>query len=130
MSSKEGITGKRVSPDVAQVYLLDEIAGRLLALERQLPVKPQGIVEPLNPTNVTTTPRTLHPPFKRKWFSMSISNDGPDDCWVHVNTEKSPNPFLTRVGEVYEVDMQSPVIEDIRVWTDAGTAALRIKGVR
>lgn len=127
----EKIGSKRVNPEVAQVFLLDEIATRLLNLEKQLPQRPQGIVEPLVGVRATITPRVVTPPYKRKWFSVSIVNDGPDDCWVIVNTEKSPaQPYLTRVGEAYEVDMGSAVIEDIRIYTTSGTANLRIKGVR
>lgn len=121
----------KVSPEIAQVFLLDEIASRLLTLERQLPKRPIGIVEPLTPVRATVESRVVFPPYKRKWFSVSIVNDGPDDCWIIVNTEKSPaQPYLTRVGEAYEVDMGNDVIEDIRVYTSSGTANLRIKGVR
>lgn len=127
----KSLGNKRVNPDIAQVFLLDEIADRLMKLQKQLPVRPEGIVEPLSPTHVTTTPRVIYPPFKRKWFALSIVNDGPDDCWIVVNTEKSPaQPYLTRVGESYEADLGSPAIEDIRVYTESGTANLRIKGIR
>lgn len=129
--SGEGLGSKKVSPEIAQVFLLDEIASRLLKLEKTLPQRPEGIVEPLVGVRATTVARVLHPPFKRKWFSVSIVNDGPSDCWIIVNTEKSPpQPYLTRVGEAYEVDMGSAVIEDIRVYTEDGSANLRIKGVR
>lgn len=122
---------KRVNPAAMQVALLDEIAERLMRLEKQLPEKPEGIVEPLAPIRATTTPRVIHPPFHKKWHSISIVNDGPEDCWVVVNTEKSPaQPYLTRAGESYEADLGSPTIEDIRVYTEAGTANLRIRGVR
>lgn len=129
--NEQTVGSKRVDPQVASVFLLDEIAERLLTLEKQLPVRPVGIVEPLTPIKATITPRVIHPPYKKKWFSVSIVNDGPDDCWIVVNTEKSPaQPYFTRAGEAYEVDMGSGVIEDIRVYTDAGTANLRIRGVR
>lgn len=114
-----------------QVALLDEIAERLMRLEKQLPEKPEGIIEPLSPVRATTTARVIHPPMKRKWFSLTIVNDGPNDCWVVVNTEKSPpQPYLTRLGEEYEVNLGYGAIEDIRVYTEAGTANLRIRGVR
>lgn len=114
-----------------QVALLDEIAQRMMELQKQLPDKPEGIVEPLSPTKATTTPRVITPPYKKKWLALSIVNDGPSDCWIVTNTEKSPaQPYLTRAGEAYEVAMGSPVIEDIRVYTESGTANLRIKGVR
>ena len=131
MGDEEKKLSRRVDPQVAQVFLLDEIAERLLKLEKILPMRPEGIVEPLDPIRATMTPRVIHPPYKKKWFSMSIVNDGPEECWVVVNTEKSPaQPYLTRVGEAYEVDVGSPAIEDIRVYTNTGSANLRIKGVR
>jgi hypothetical protein len=114
-----------------QVALLDEIADRLMRLEKQLPEKPEGIIEPLNPVRATTTPRVIRPNMRKKWFSVVIVNDGPNDCWIIVNTEKSPpQPYLTRVGEAYETDLGSAAIEDVRVYTDTGTANLRIRGVR
>lgn len=130
-ANEDKLGAKRVNPEVAQVFLLDEIADRLMRLEKQTPKRPEGIVEPLTPTRVTTEARVIHPPYKRKWFSVSIVNDGPDDCWIVVNTEKSPaQPYLTRVGEAYEVDMGDAVIEDIRVYTEEGSANLRIRGIR
>lgn len=132
MPEKESLGTKKVSPAMATVFLLDEIAGRLQKLEKQLPIRPEGITEPLTPVRVTTTPRVIHPPLRSKlWFAVSIVNDGPDDCWIILNTEKStPQPYLTRAGETYEADFGSPVIEDIRVYTTAGTANLRVRGIR
>ena len=131
MGDEDELGSKRVNPQVASVFLLDEIAERLLRLEKQLPIRPEGIVEPLIPIKATMTPRVIHPPYKKKWFALSIVNDGPEECWVVVNTEKSPaQPYLIRVGEAYEADLGSPAIEDMRVYTDVGNANLRIKGVR
>lgn len=127
----ESFGSKRVNPEIAQVVLLDEIADRLLRLEKTLPIRPEGIVEPLTPVKATTEAKVIHPPYKKNWFSLSIVNDGPEECWVIVNTEKSPaQPYLTRVGEEYSVSLGGPVIEDIRVYTESGIANLRIKGVR
>lgn len=127
----EELGSKRVNPEIAQVFLLDEVADRLLQLSKTLPMRPEGIVEPLTPTRATQARKVIHPPYKKYWFSLSIVNDGPDECWVIVNTEKSPaQPYLTRVGEEYRVDVGGPSIEDIMVYTETGTANLRIKGVR
>lgn len=122
---------KRVNPAAMQVALLDEMCERLMKLAEQLPQKPEGIVEPLTPTKASITPRVIHPPYSKKWFSISIVNDGPEDCWVVVNTEKSPaQPYCIRAGEEYSASLGYPAIEDIRVYTNEGTANLRIKGVR
>lgn len=94
----------------------------------------EGIVEPLRGVIATTTSTAYKPPYAgvgKLWFSMSIVNDGPSDCWIVVNTEKSSNqPYEIMVDEVYEVDMKKAQIIDMLVWTDAGTASLRIRGVR
>ena len=67
---------KRVNPEVAQVFMLDEYAERMLAIQKTQTIRPEGIVEPLAPIHVTTTPRVVFPPRKKKWFSVSIVNDG------------------------------------------------------
>ena len=124
---------RRVDPKVFQTALLDEIAERLLKLEKLTAQQyPEGIVEPLHTFTATTTPRVVTPPIKdKRWFSVNIINDGAADCWVVVNTEKSSTmPMLIRDTEVTNVDMKSAKIVDLLLWTDAGTASLRIRGVR
>jgi hypothetical protein len=92
---------------------------------------PEGIVEPLHIITATITRRAITPPMHKPWFSVSVVNDGPDDCWVIVNSEKSStSPSLVRNGEPCEIDFGAPVIEDLVVWCDSGTASLRIRGVR
>ena len=60
LESKE--TRRRVESGVYQVALLDEIAERLLAIEtHNKEISPEGIVEPLTETTVTTTPIVFEP---------------------------------------------------------------------
>lgn len=118
----------KISADVMAIALLDEIAQRL---KDESSNKPVGIVDPLHPIIVTQIRQVITPPMRKPWFSMSIVNDGPSNCWIIVNSEKSSTtPYDLGVGEVYEVDMQSPKIQDIIAYCDSGTAKLRIKGVR
>ena len=126
MGEKE--THKRILGEPLAVALLDEIAQRL---KDESTNKPVGIVEPLHPITVTQQRQIITPPIRKPWFSMSIVNDGPSNCWIIVNSEKSSTtPYDLGVGEVYEVDMGSPKISDIIAYCDSGTARLRIKGVR
>ena len=116
-----------------QIALLDEIAERLLALEtHNKEISPEGIVEPLPILSVTTTPVVVQPPQEGKhWFSLSVVNDGPQPCWIVVNTGKSSTrPYQIQLDEVYEVTFIKPLIYDMRLYTDAGIASVRIKGAR
>jgi len=130
-----GSKEQRVTLDsqVLTTALLDEIAGRLLALEaHNKEISPEGIVEPLPILNVTTTPVVVQPPQEGKhWFSLSVVNDGPQPCWIVVNTGKSSTrPYQIQLDEVYEVTFIKPLIYDMRLYTDAGIASVRIKGAR
>lgn len=112
--------------------LLDEIAERLLKIEQnQTEQQAKGIVEPLNIISVTTVQQVITPPQRKPWFSVSAVNDGPENCWIIVNTEKSSTtPYLLYPDETFEVDMGAALIDDLLVWCDSGTATLRIRGVR
>ncbi len=122
---------KRSNPQALMTALLDEICERLLNLETLANSSiPIGAVDPLPIITATTEP-VVYQPQIGKWFSVSIVNDGPSPCWIIVNTGISfTRPYLLNVREVYEVDMRTAKIEDIRYYTDEGTANLRIKGVR
>jgi len=121
----------RVRPDVLQAALMHRVARRLAELidlvRQQIP---EGIVEPLSPVTAKTEPKAVTPPMGRPWFSVSVINDGPNDCWVVVNSEQAAEPYLLRVDESYDVDMGAARITDLCVWTDSGEARLRIRGVR
>jgi len=123
---------KLMRADEAQVLLLDKLVEEIKDLNRRVKEQtPEGIVEPLHIITATTTRQVITPPMRKPWFSISIVDDGPDDCWVIVNSEKSStSPSLVRVGEPCEIDFGSALIEDIVVWCETGTASLRIRGVR
>jgi len=122
----------RIRPDVLQAALLHKITKRLGDLTKLVQQQiPEGVVEPLRPVVATTEPQVVKPPvWNKPWFSVSIVNDGPNDCWVVVNTENGGNPYLLKVDESYEDDFKSAKIRDIYVYTDTGTATLRIRGTR
>lgn len=126
----------RVRPDILQAALLHKISKSLGDLNAKIDglaslVKeqiPLGMVDPHNLT-VTTTPFAYRP--NHPLFAVSIVNDGPNDCWIVVNTGKSSTtPYHLLVDEVYEEDLGSAKIQDIYMHTDTGTAALRIRGTR
>ena len=138
---------KLIRSDEAMVLLLDKLVQKMDELNKQqiettaeLKIQgqilseqiPEGIVEPLNIVHVTDQQRVITPPMKKNWFSVSIVNDGPDPCWIIVNSEKSTtSPYLLRMNEPTEVEMGTAKIVDIVCSCDSGQeAALRIRGVR
>ena len=115
--------------------LLDEIAGRLLSLEtHNKEITPEGIVEPQVEMTITTEPTIVTPASAeagKPWFSVSIINDGPEYCWVVINTGKSSTtPHKVSNGETYEVQFIKALIYDLRLYTDTGSAVMRITGTR
>ena len=127
-----------IKADEATVLLLDKMLQELRRVSDQSNqtlqlVKqqiPEGIIDPKEVT-ATTIPFSIIPPLDKKWFSISIINDGPDDCYVVVNTEKSStNPHLILIHEAFEVDLNIAKIIDAQVWCSSGTSALRIRGMR
>ena len=131
--SKSSERRKRLDPSVLNTAILDEIAERLFQIQKHFEEEtPQGIVEPLPLLTVTTTPSVVEPPHEGKyWFSVSVVNQGPQDCYVVVNTGKSSEtPHLCDSGETYEVRFSKPLIYDLRLWTDTGVATVKIKGTR
>ncbi len=124
---------RQSSHDALNTALLDEIAQRLLNIEvHNKELSPEGIVEPLAIITVTTANTIVEPPnLGNLWFSVSIINDGPDPCWVVINSGKSSTtPHRINDDETYEVRFIKPVIQDLMLSTDSGTASVRITGTR
>lgn len=127
-----------IRADEATVQLLDKMLQEfrrvsdqtnqsLQLIKQQIP---EGIIDPKEVT-ATTVPQTIVPPLDKRWFSISIIDDGPDPCYVVVNTEKSStNPYLMQMHETFEVDFGVPKIVDALIWCGSGSAHLRIRGVR
>jgi hypothetical protein len=113
------------------VALLDEIAERLCALQRfQEEERAEGVVEPIEPVSVNEELRHVIAPIK-PWFSVNVVNDGPDDVYVMVNTEKSFDWHRVPQGESYRVDMKRGIIKDLLLKCEAGkTASVRLVGSR
>ncbi|MDD5016014.1 MAG: hypothetical protein PHW73_13130 [Atribacterota bacterium] len=129
---------EKISIDEATVKLLDLLNQNIKKLSAQVKetndlVKyriPEGIIEPYNIT--ATTEQTVVKSMSNKyWFSICVINDGPDSCYVVVNTEaSSTTPHRIDANGSFEVDMGAPKIKDIMLYCVSGTASLRIRGVR
>jgi len=92
--------------------------------------RPRGIVEPLEPISVTDEPRRVIAPFG-PWFAVTILNDGPNDLWAIVNTEKSVERHHVLNGEVYGIDMKRAIIKDVLLQCDhLQTSTIRLVGTR
>ena len=130
-----GSNGQPSKAEAMIIALLDETAERLLSLEtHNKEITPDGIVDPLEETTVTTDPIVMRPSSAeagKYWFSASVINDGPQYCWVVVNTGKSSTrPHKIANGETYEISFIKAIIYDLRLYTDTGTAVIRITGTR
>jgi hypothetical protein len=121
-----------IRTDEAQVLLLDRLLAEIRNVKARIEEQiPEGIVEPLSIVHVTTENKIVHPPFGKNWFSVSVVNDGPDECLIVVNTEKSTtSPYPLRMNEVFEVDLGTAKIVDLFCHCKSGHADLRIRGVR
>lgn len=124
---------KYIRADQAQVLLLDKLLEEIRSVGTRLKEQtPEGVVEPLANKHVTTARMIIHPPqLDKPWFNLSVVSDGPDDCMIVVNTEKSATtPYRLRANETFEVDMGSAKIVDLLCYCETGTSDLRIRGVR
>jgi hypothetical protein len=123
---------KLIRADEAQVLLLDRMLQEIRRVASDIKQQiPAGIVEPLAPVHVTTARGVIHPPFRKPWFSVSVVNDGPDPCFIVVNSELSTtSPYELFKDEVFEVDLGCPKIVDLVHWCETGSATLRVRGVR
>lgn len=121
---------EKIEAGPMQVVLLDEIAGRLLAIEELIRAEqPVGAVEPIEKFKITDI-RT-HLPLRKPWFSVSIINDGEDDVFCIINTEKSFEEHRIRPNETYNIAMITAVITNLLFWCNKGEAAtVRIVGTR
>ena len=129
---------KLIRAEEATVLLLDKMLQEIRRISDQSNstlqlVKqqiPEGIIDPKD-VAATTVPQTITPPLDKRWFSISIVNDGADDCYIVVNTEQSStNPYLLKMHETFEVDLGVPKIVDAQVWCSSGSSSLRVRGVR
>ncbi len=109
------------------IKLSDEVKENNALIKYQIP---KGIIEPYTVT-ATTESTIVKQAQDKHWFSICVINDGPDSCYVVVNTEaSSTTPHRIDANGSFEVDMRAPKIKDLLVYCESGTASLRIRGVR
>ena len=121
----------RISEGPMSVALLNEIAERLMSLEKLAKAtQPIGAVEPIEKFVITDVRR--HMPLQKPWFSVSIINDDDhNDVFCIVNTEKSFEEHRIHPLETYNINMVTAVIKDLLFWCDHGeSAVVRIVGTR
>lgn len=128
MSSKKG--PERLAPPVETITLLN-IEGILKTiLDHDKLADPEGEVEPVEPILVTSQERRVIPPIK-PWFSVTITNDGPNPVDVLINSEKSMDWHNMLITEVFTVNMGKGIIKDILLRCDpTQTASVRMVGTR
>jgi len=121
----------KISEGPMSVALLNEIAERLLALEKLSQAEhPVGAVEPIEKFRITDVRR--HMSLLKPWFSVSVINDDDyNDVFCIVNTEKSFEEHRILPHETYNIALVTAVIKDLLFWCNHGeTATVRIVGTR
>ena len=121
---------KRVLAEPMAIALLNEVAERLMTLEKLAKAThPIGAVEPIEKFLITDVRR--HMSLQKPWFSVSVINDGDADVFCIVNTEKSFEEHRIHMNETYNINMVTAVIKDLLFWCDHGEhATVRIVGAR
>lgn len=110
-----------------QVGLLDEIAQRLLNIEKTMKAEqPIGSAEPYEPISVTSETRVVDSHGK-PWFSVQIVNDGPNNVLVLINSQVSQEWHTVKINEPYKLDAKSAVIRDVLLRCEPNeTASVRM----
>ena len=121
-----------IDPQAFQAAALLQIVKKLTELETvQKSMIEEGIIEPLNPRTVTTAPIVVkHPIWNKPWFGVKITNDGPNSVWVTLNTKHVTEAQEIRENETWGVKFNTAKIEDLYLFTQTGTATVRIRGSR
>ena len=129
--SKTKIEGK-VTPEAAQLIMLDEIAGLLHdQLDRMEESEAEGLVDQISlPITPAIYELTVSPP----WYSFSLVNDGPAAVFIDVNRNMNAVNFNTPVNpqQTLVVNFEKPRIRLIYLATQppALLANVRIFGSR
>ncbi len=124
-----------VDPRAMQVALLDEIAERLLGLQRLegdirqllLEQQPLGEVDPVPTLQVRRVAQRVDadPP----WFGVTVHNDGVVPVFLLVN-EGTGTPHRIDPGESWPFSFSRPVIRNVTLFTNSGNSVVRLVGMR
>jgi len=121
-ANKEGLV--KVSPQVLQFILLDEIAGRLAEISEKIGVlgDAQGDIEGGEYT-ITSSGKFIQIP--SGWRGMTIVNDGPNS--VYISTAGRGRMAPLKKGETLIISIKRRSIKNIYCWCKSGeTATIRI----
>jgi len=124
-----------ITPEIMQIILLDEIAGRqeeteahlarLRALEDDR--SPEGLTDEIEISVDSTLKEVLT---TDNWQSISITNDGPDTVRIKINLNTTAIRWKKlKIDEIYEVNFHEHKIKKLFLVCDLGqTATLRVAG--
>lgn len=129
--ARQKIDGK-VTPEAAQLIMLDEIAGLLHdQLQRMEEAEAEGVIDQIS---LPITPAIYELIIKPPWYSFSLVNDGPAPVFIDVNRDMNAVNFNTPVNlnQTIVVNFEKPRIRTIYLATQppAPLANVRIFGSR
>ena len=114
----------KITPEVMQTILLDEIAGRLRdIMEFQRDTVAEGGLD--TPTmTITDEPKEVK---LGRWLSLTITNDGTADVYLFFQ-RKRPGSLDSPIksGETIQMDQKRKVARPIYIVTSSGSATIRL----
>lgn len=138
---------ERMSPDVLNTTLMYKIVKKLSNIEKllseQIPLGqiysiPNGVVITGDTyinfvTGIIIYPdnsKKSTPSFRRKLFSISIENEGTNNCTIIINPENTWGKRTINSGETFELDMKKAVLEEVKLSvTPTESCTVQISGV-
>jgi len=128
--SRRKIEGK-VTPEAAQLIMLDEIAGLLHdQLERMMEAEAEGLVDQIQ---LPVTPAIYELVVSPPWYSFSLINDDPiiggNPVFIDVNRDMNARTFRTPVNpqQTLIVNFDKPIIRTIYLATQPPVALVNVR---
>ena len=149
MSQKSAVTPQKSTSDKSEVLdVLYEILKELKVIDntlsRQVPIGkfiniPNGLSLTAGDTyvdfikglvNYPDNSKVTIPTYRLPLFSISIENEGADDCVISINPDESWGKRTLDSDETYELDMKKAVIIGLKITVATGdTCTIQISGV-
>lgn len=132
------IEGK-LTPEVIQVTLLDEIASRVADLQSTMESLELRVLDVHETQKAKITAGILEGAeidvtdqlksvlrvsgYKHKWYELTIFNDGADGVYVSSEESKHKKPLLIKMGDHAKASAKTGSRRDLYVWCNNGESA-------
>ena len=119
----------KVTPEIMQVILLDELTGRVAEYVEKVSFKGKLDVRILAATDVTQSFSPLGEWPQVPWISIFLVNDGPDTAYIAINQASGWIRLLLNETRALDYSNSDEKIETIYYRCDPGqNASVRVEG--